>query len=433
MAGRAPTSEHARRGATAIVEALRARGHVAYFAGGCVRDELLGVDPADYDVATDATPDRVKEIWPRSDLVGACFGVVLVKQRVMDAFVVVEVATFRADGAYSDSRRPDTVRFSTPEADAARRDFTINALFMDPSAGPREALGRQVSGVVIDFVGGVPDLERRVLRAVGDPAKRLAEDHLRALRAVRLVTRLDFTLDPATADAITRDAQELRGVSRERIGDEVRRMLAHPARARAMAMLRDLGMERPVLGDGSLTLAPDRHRPGLMLEAIGPDVPATVAMAAWALDLGVALDQRGSDEGARMLRDALCLSNEERDEVRHALHGARVLLEEWPALGVAKRKRFAAGPAMAPGLMLVRALRPALGEQVEAEVRILEGTPGGVAPQPLLTGDDLVAAGWAPGPRFKGVLDAVYDAQLEGRVASTEEAMELARSLGVYK
>lgn len=118
MAGRAPSSEHARRGATAIVEALRARGHVAYFAGGCVRDELLGLSPSDYDVATDATPDRVREIWPKSDLVGACFGVVLVKQRVEEAWVVVEVATFRSDGAYTDARRPDSVRFSTPEADA---------------------------------------------------------------------------------------------------------------------------------------------------------------------------------------------------------------------------------------------------------------------------------------------------------------------------
>lgn len=433
MAGRAPSSEHARRGATAIVEALRARGHVAYFAGGCVRDELLGLSPSDYDVATDATPDRVREIWPKSDLVGACFGVVLVKQRVEEAWVVVEVATFRSDGAYTDARRPDSVRFSTPEADAARRDFTINALFMDPSRGPSEVAGRRVSGAVIDFVGGVADLEARLLRAVGEPAMRLAEDHLRALRGVRLAARLGFELEGATAAAISRDAQGLRGVSRERIGDESRRMLAHPSRGRAMTLVRDLGLERPVLGDASVTLAPDRLRPGLVLEALAPGASATVAMGAWALDLGVGLAEAEIERGARLLRDALCLSNEERDEVRHALHGARRLTGEWATMGVARRKRLAAGPAARAGLELVRAIRPELADGIAAEIRGLEATPGGIAPEPLLTGDDLVAAGWEPGPRFKGVLDGVYDAQLEGRITTRDAAMELARSLGVYK
>lgn len=438
MAGRAPTSEHARRGASAIVNALRDKGHVAYFAGGCVRDELLGLLPSDYDVATDATPDRVRQIWPRSDLVGACFGVVLVKQRVDDATVVVEVATFRADGAYSDSRRPDTVTFSTPEADAARRDFTVNALFLDPAAGTQLIAGRRVSGRVIDHVGGVADLEARVLRAVGDPAKRLAEDHLRALRAVRLVARLDFTLETRTADAIRKDANELKGVSRERIGDEVRRMLAHPSRARAVTLLKDLALEQPVL-DGArapstpLTLAPDRLRPGLVLSALPDNAPATLAIAAWAMDLGVTLNDPAIEAVSRQMRDALCLSNEERDDVRHALHGARQLIDAWPTMPVAPRKRLAAGPRLTLGLALLRAIDPPRAQDIDRDLRTLESTPGGIAPPPLLTGDHLVAAGWTPGPTFKSVLDTVYDAQLEARIHTHQQAMELAATLRVYK
>jgi poly(A) polymerase len=443
MAGRAPSSDHARRAATAIVDTLRQRGHVAYFAGGCVRDELLGLLPSDYDVATDATPDRVREIWPRSDLVGACFGVVLVKQRVADATVVVEVATFRSDGAYSDSRRPDTVTFSTPEADAARRDFTVNALFLDPSRGTQLVAGRHVSGSVIDHVGGIADLEARVLRAVGDPATRLAEDHLRALRAVRLVSRLGFTLESRTAEAIRRDATQLRGVSRERIGDEARRMLAHPSRAEAMMLLRDLALERPILDtpdtpnapntSSPLTLAPDRHRPGLVLGALPAAAPATLAIAAWALDLGTALGEPDIESVSRTMRDALCLSNEERDEVRHALHGARLLTQSWATLAIAPRKRLAAGPRLAPGLAILRAIDPDQARLIDADLQALAATPGGIAPPPLLTGDHLVAAGWTPGPAFKDVLDRVYDAQLEGRIATPDQAMELAATLRVYK
>lgn len=446
MAGRAPTSELARKGATQIVETLRRHGHVAYFAGGCVRDELLGLAPSDYDVATDATPERVRGLFSRSDLVGACFGVALVKLRVDGRTVVVEVATFRADGTYSDSRRPDEVRFSTPEEDARRRDFTVNALFLDPFER-----GEGPGGRVIDFVGGLADLETRTLRAVGEPSQRLAEDHLRALRAVRLAAKLGFEIEPATARAIAQDAQELRGVSRERVGDELRRMLAHATRGRAVRLLAELGLERPTLllergaADGSagagLGLRPDRLRPGLVVDALEPGAGPMLALAAWGLDLGVVPAAGHVDQFVRLARRALCLSNEERDEVADALRGLAALGEDggsrswgaWREWGMARRKRFAAGAAGRRGLALLRGVDGEAARAWETEVRTLEATPSGLAPAPLVTGDHLVAAGWTPGPMFKRVLDEVYDAQLEGRIATTEQGMELARSLGVYK
>jgi poly(A) polymerase len=213
-------SSSARRAGEAIIRTLVQAGHAAYFAGGCVRDELLGLTPTDYDVATDATPDRISALFPRTSEVGAAFGVVLVKS----GREVTEVATFRSEGAYSDRRRPDSVTFSNPAEDAKRRDYTVNALFLDPHAGGAGSVEGAVvtshgsHGRVIDFVGGLLDLERRVLRAVGDPDQRLAEDHLRALRAARLAAKLGFQIDPGTAQAIRQHASQLQGVSRERIG-----------------------------------------------------------------------------------------------------------------------------------------------------------------------------------------------------------------------
>lgn len=444
MAGHAPTSEHARRAATEIVDALRSRGHTAYFAGGCVRDELLGLAPSDYDVATDATPDRVKRIFPHSDLVGACFGVVLVKLRVDGDPVVVEVATFRSDGRYSDSRRPDAVTFSTPEEDARRRDFTVNALFLDPFDGVTRVSGREIRGRVIDFVSGIADLESRTLRAVGDPDARLGEDQLRALRAVRLAARLGLAIDPATADAIRRNAGRLVGVSRERVGDEIRRVLAHPSRALGLTILRDLGLETSVLMLGTSgpagsstppTLTPGRFGPGLVSERIPRNASAMLALGAWTLDLGITPAEQVVNAFVRSCRTAFCLSNEERDELRETLHGLRLLAGPgaWSAWTVAQRKRFASGPRFPGGIALLHAIDHASATAIDADVAALSMTRGGLAPAPLVTGDHLVESGWAPGPDFKRVLDALYDAQLEGRITSLPEGMELARTLGVYK
>lgn len=396
---------------------------MAYFAGGCVRDELLGLPPSDYDVATDATPDRVRELFPRSSEVGKCFGVVIVQ----GWGEVVEVATFRSDGAYTDSRRPDSVTFSTPQEDAKRRDFTVNALFLDPfgdvASNPLDLPRRPLSGCVIDLVGGVADLRAGVLRAVGDAAQRLAEDHLRALRAVRLASRLGFQIEAQTALAISRDAAALRGVSRERIGEEVHRMMTHPSRAACAARLANLGLLAPVLGL-------DQQVPGNWehLGTLPAEAPYPATLAAWGLDLGLP-DREADWQGA--WRRSLCLSNHDRDGLGAVLRGVGKVREEWIGLSVAGRKRLAAGPWFEWARLLVGVRQAELAACVASDRDRLAATPSGLAPAPLLGGDDLVAAGWKPGPRFKDVLDRVYDAQLEEKIRTRAEALELAAGLGV--
>jgi len=420
--GRHEDSERARQGARAICERLQAGGHVAYLAGGCVRDELLGLDPTDYDVATDATPERIRSLFARTSEVGAAFGVMLVR----DHGVTIEVATFREEGVYTDRRRPDEVRFSTPERDARRRDYTVNALFLDPVA--RDERDRAPGGVgtihghVIDYVGGMNDLHARLIRAVGDPDARLAEDHLRALRAVRLAARLGFTIDGATAAAIREHASALAGVSRERIGDEVRRIMAHASRARGARLLAELGLDAPVLGEAWPAACVE------LLEGLGGEgAPLHAALAAWAIDRGLEVEHGAIDALVSHWRAALMLSNEERDALRGTLRALCTLEQDWASMGVAKRKRAAAGAWFGDALRLLGARDATLAGAVGADVDALRASPPGVSPEPFVTGDDLVALGFEPGPGFKSLLDAVYDAQLEGRVSSRDEAIALAQ------
>jgi tRNA nucleotidyltransferase/poly(A) polymerase len=426
--------ERARAVAASIVARLREAGQVAYFAGGCVRDELLGLHPTDYDVATDAPPQRVRELFARTAEVGAAFGVMLVHEEG----VTVEVATFRSEGPYSDARRPDVVRFSDAPTDARRRDFTINALLLDPLSPPDKpaaaALGTPIRGQVIDYVRGLADLRQGVIRAVGDPDTRLAEDHLRALRAIRFSARLGFSIDPATSAAIRRHAQELRGVSRERIGEELRRMLLHPSRARAIALLQEHGLDAPVLESPPVTTPPR------ILTALEPlharaERVYGVCLGAWALDraapLGDLLDPGRARELASAWRRALCLGNDERDALQGCLIAAATIWKDWASQAEAARKRTAAGKWFKHALQLVRAIDPARAAAVSADMRVLADSASGINPTPLITGDDLIAIGQKPGPRFREVLDRVYDAQLEGRIRSKAEALELAKRLGV--
>lgn len=408
----------AREVALDVIRALRVGGHVAYLAGGCVRDEILGHAAKDYDVATDASPDRIASLFRRTRAVGKAFGVM----QVQDRGVTVEVATFREEHGYSDRRRPDAVTFSNAEEDARRRDFTINALFIDPLAPPQSVHGVRVEGAVIDHVGGLADIAGRVIRAVGDPDARLAEDNLRALRAVRFAARLGFMLDPATAAAITRHAAELAGVSRERIGEELRRMMVDPSRAIAVSLIESLGLDGSVLNERASGKA---SRPVLGL-LVGPAALAT-ALAAWAID------RAGPDlivgETVIRWRRALCLSNEESDDLRSLLAGVRELRQRWLGLGVAGRKRLAAAPWFGEAIRLLEGFEPDTARDRRRAAGELAQTPGGLAPKPLVTGDDLVAAGIAPGKGFGGWLDAVYDAQLEGRVSSAGDALALALRL----
>jgi len=413
------TAPGPREAAAEIVRSLRENGHVAYFAGGCVRDELLGLAPEDYDVATDAPPVRITSLFKRTSVVGAAFGVVLVRLGAS----TVEVATFRTEGVYTDKRRPDSVQFSDAPTDARRRDFTINALFLDPldtTTAPQSPRG----GHIIDHVGGTADLARRVLRAVGDPDQRLAEDHLRALRAVRLTARLSFTLDPGTGAAITRHARDLSGVSRERIGDELRKMLAAASRVRALRMLHDLGLDGPVLTE------PSHPWVSGILDRLGEAaLPVPTALAAWALDRGSTPDAPGGGAVSRAWRRALCLSNDETESLKQVIAGVGVLEREWSGLGLARRKRAAAAAWFGLSIRLVLARNAELGMRIEDDLRTLSVTPSGISPPPLLTGDDLICEGLPPGPAFKSVLDRVYDAQLEDRVRTPTEARALALSL----
>jgi tRNA nucleotidyltransferase/poly(A) polymerase len=421
-----PHQSPARRAGEQIIKTLAAAGHLAYFAGGCVRDELLGLTPSDYDVATDATPDRICSLFPRTSEVGAAFGVVLVREGREQT----EVATFRSEGPYSDRRRPDTVAFSNPLVDARRRDYTVNALFLDPApSGTGQVEGAVVAphgqhGRVIDYVGGLVDLERRVLRAVGNPDERLAEDHLRALRAARLAAKLGFHIEGATAGAIRDHAAELRGVSRERIGEEVRQMAEHPSRAAAAKLVHELGLEEPVFMASNAG-----PRTWAVLAGLSPEVALAAALGGWALDMG--LDAGHADETVRRWRGALSLSNEERDLLRSVLSTLPVLEQEWPKFAVAKQKRLAAAPWFGEALALFRAVSPASAASVEDRIGALAKTAGGLWPPPFITGDDLVGTGMTPGPAFKRVLDEVFDAQLEGKVTSKAQALELAKRLSV--
>lgn len=399
----------AREAGVAIVRRLRDGGFTAYLAGGCVRDELLGEEPKDYDVATDARPEVIRTLFRRTAEVGAAFGVMLVRE----FGPTVEVATFRADGAYTDKRRPDSVHFSDARSDAQRRDFTVNALFIDPLA--------QGDARVIDFVDGRRDLAQRLLRAVGDPDKRLDEDHLRALRGVRFAARYGLAVEPGTGDAIRRHAARLDGVSRERIGEEVRRMLAHPTRARAAELLHELALDRAVLGRGASFDAG-------VVGRLGADASYPAALVA----LVVARGHDPSRPGGTLasdLRRSLLLSNDDRDAVRDALATLRFLLVEWDGLGEAGRKRLASGPGFRDAFAVLGAIDAARASVVEAEIGRLTARFGGLAPDPLIDGEALIALGLTPGPGFARILAGVYDAQLEGRVTDAGSARDLALRL----
>jgi poly(A) polymerase len=417
-----------REDALAVLQRLRQAGHIAYFAGGCVRDMLMGHPPADWDIATDAPPPRVRQLFSNTQAVGQAFGVILVRH----AQSVVEVATFRTDDRYLDGRRPSQVRFTTPQEDAQRRDFTINALFHDP-----------LEDKVIDFVGGRQDLEAHLVRAVGQPEARFAEDHLRLLRAVRFAARFSFTIEPATAAAIAQHAPLLTRISPERTADELRLMLTPTTRSAAWQMLwtyRLVDVLFRFMGGGQ-TGNLDASQCIFMATAPGQPIGFGLALAAAVLswcqqanpteDLRPLLQHASVKRMVRAMRQALKISNDESEQMAGTLEGLRPLLAAEPP-GVAPLKRFLAGPQAADSRLLLAAIR-SIGlhvrriEHLETQFKELAGQP--VAPTPLISGDDLAAAGLKPGPLFGRLLAAVYDAQLEDRVRDKAQAMELALSL----
>lgn len=411
-----------REAAVRIVRVLREAEYTAYLAGGCVRDALLGYEPKDYDVATDARPERVHELFPRSRFVGEAFGVVLVRLGGND----VEVATFRTEWGYYDKRRPDHIEFSDAEHDARRRDFTINGLFADPLETDAETGGDRI----IDHVGGRADLTAGLVRAIGEPEQRFAEDYLRMLRAARFATRLDFEIESRTAAAIRPLGAHLGQISRERIGQEVQQTLTAARPARGARLMQSLGL------DGAALNEPAVDSPVPTLERIGEEATYATRLAGWMIDRHVAPAERSfatiamfarheSGKAMKRWRNALCLSNEQRDELRHVL-ALVAMAEQWEQMRLSLRKRLLAEPHWPQALVLLRAaadshaMRRAVG-RIESEARPL--LADGVSPEPLLGGDDLIALGLEPGPEFKRLLDGVYDAQLEGEVRTREEAL----------
>ena len=416
----------AREAAVGLVAALQRAGHVAYFAGGCVRDALLGAEPKDFDIATDARPERVRELLPRSKYVGEAFGVVLVKQ----AGHWIEVATFRQEWGYADGRRPDEVVFTDAEHDARRRDFTINGLFADPLQTDAQTGGDRV----IDHVGGRADLEAGLVRAIGDPSQRFGEDYLRMLRAVRFAARLGFELEPRTAAAMRPLAKYLGQISRERIGQEVQWMLTGPAPARAAELIQQHGLDAPTLNE-------DHAEPALPVltalagqPAAGEPPSYPLMLAGWLIDRHAPAPPAGERVGAlaafaeaeadrivKRWRRALCLSNDHREALAGLIH-LLPTAAGWEELSKAKRKRLLASRSWPLTLRLLRAIEPGgLARRIERDAGPLHDE--GVAPTPLVSGDDLVAMGFEPGPRFGTLLSEAYDAQLEGELTDRDAAL----------
>jgi poly(A) polymerase len=385
-----------------VVRRLQEAGYRALWAGGCVRDELLGLAPQDYDVASDATPDQVKELFRRRVEVGAAFGVIEVLGRRGDdgEWLKVQVATFRNDGTYSDGRRPDSVTFSSPEEDARRRDFTVNGIFFDP-----------VRNEVLDYVGGQDDLNAKVLRAIGDPIARFTEDKLRVLRAVRLAARFEMTIDPATREAAKAMAPQIRAVSAERIAEELRKILAHRSRVRGVELLAEFDLLAPILPE---VPAPDVP----LIAALPADASFPLAFAALLLPL--------AKPDVLAIARRLKLSNDERDRI------VLLVVKQAYLDRAAKLKPHELYPALAdPAIHDLLALMAARGraEDVAYCARVLRDTPREVLdPPPLITGDDLIAWGWKPGPHFAGVLGIVRNFQLDGSLKTKAEAKNFVAS-----
>ena len=412
-----PTGSPEREFAVDVVRRLRAAGHTALFAGGCVRDLLLGRPAKDYDVATTARPEQVRDLFGhrRTLPVGASFGVIIV-MGPRDAGHV-EVATFRTEGPYHDGRRPASVAYCTPEEDARRRDFTINGMFYDP-----------IDARVLDYVGGEADLSARIVRAIGDPHERVREDKLRMLRAVRFTATLDFALDEITAVAVREMAGQLVIVSAERVAQELKKMLVDKHRRRAIELCDDVGLLAiivPELRPELRGLSEIPHEASLRMLALLEQPSFELAMAALFHSL---LARPATYDACRRLK----LSNEETDRITWLVAHQDELLDA-PSQPLARLKRTLAHPFRDVLLSLLRVKLLAAVADMQPVLfcdEYLAQTPSSVIdPPPLITGDGLKSLGLHPGPAFKSLLEAIRDAQLNNEITSQDQAIALARKL----
>lgn len=426
-----------------ICAKLRESGHQAYLVGGCVRDLLLKREPADFDVATDARPERVQQLFPDSLAVGAQFGVII----VVEDSVQVEVATFRSDIGYADGRHPLRVEYSgTPEEDVRRRDFTINGMMMDPR-----------DGRVLDFVGGQQDLQAGVIRAIGEPAKRFGEDKLRMVRAVRFSARFAYEIETATHRAIVKLAPDVLQVSQERLRDELTKLLTEGAARRAFELLNETELLRQLLPEISrmkgVAQPPQFHPEGdvwvhtlLMLECLPAGVSPTLAWGVLLHDVGkpptfkapsgpndrirfdehVEIGTRMAEEICRRFR----FSNDDTEQIA-ALVANHLRFKDAPRMKQSTLKRFVRLPRFEEHLELHRldCLSSHRNlENYEFVRRFIAETPAeAVRPERLLTGDDLKAMGFKPGPVFRQILQVVEDAQLDGKIGDKESALALVK------
>jgi poly(A) polymerase len=432
--------------ATDVVKRLRDAGHQAFWAGGCVRDYLLGLSPKDYDVATDARPEQVRAIFRRTVAVGMSFGVVqVIGPRTAGGPLRVEVATFRSDGVYSDGRHPDNVVFASAREDALRRDFTINGMFYDP-----------VDERVIDYVGGREDLQARRLRAIGDPTARFREDKLRLLRAIRFAARFDLTLDTATAAAIGPLALQIREISAERIAEELRKLLVDRHRARGMHLMDATLLVQSILPEllemKGLPQGPPHAPTGdlwehvlKVLELLGDEPSFPLAFAALMHDVGKRRTvgrtpdrytfysheevsrRMASEIGAR-----LKLSNAERERIEWLVKKHQFLCDA-RQMRPSKLKMMLVHPGIRELLQLHRADALASARSTDhveyCEQLLQEWTEADLNPEPFISGHDLRRMGLEPGPKYKEILDKVREAQLDGTITSRSQALELVKRL----
>lgn len=425
--------------ANSICDTLQRSGHQAFLVGGCVRDLLLGRESADYDVSTDASPERVMQFFPGSLAVGAQFGVVLVRRDGAH----VEVATFRRDVGYSDGRHPDQVIYAnTPQEDVARRDFTINGLLM-----------RHDSEEVLDFVGGQADLKARIVRAIGEPGRRFAEDKLRMMRAVRFAARFGYSIDASTFAAIQKHALEIHAVSAERLQEELSKILTESAARRGFELLDECGLLQQILPEISamkgVPQPPEFHPEGnvwihtlLMLESLPVGCSRTLAWGALFHDVGKPKTFRPAsvtgdrirfddhvDVGVGMAAEIcrrLKFSNDDTEQVQ-ALIANHMKFKDVAQMRKSTLKRFVRLPRFEEHLQLHRldclASHGLLDAYHLVQKFVAETPPEQVRPTRLLTGDDLSEMGYPPGPVFQTILGALEDAQLEGALSTREQAI----------
>ena len=429
--------------ANSICDTLIRAGHQAFLVGGCVRDILLGREPADFDVTTDAHPDRVLELFPDAITVGAQFGVVLICREGAK----VEVATFRRDLGYTDGRHPDGVEYATePRDDVSRRDFTINGLLM-----------RHDTGELLDFVGGRDDLNAGIIRAIGDPKRRFAEDKLRMLRAVRFAARFGYRIEPLTFKAIRQHAHENHVLSAERIREELSKLLTEGAARRGFELLDESGLLQEILPEVSamkgVPQPPEFHPEGdvwihtlMLLEGLPAGSSRTLAWGALLHDVGKPPTFRpASETGDRIRFDShvevgvqmaakigkrLKFSNEESEQIQ-ALVANHMKFKDVAQMRKSTLKRFLRVPHFSEHLELHRLDCQASHGRLDAYLLVrdylAQTPPEQVQPTRLLTGDDLNEMGYPPGPQFKRILAALEDAQLEGALATRDDAINFVK------